>query len=148
MKRILLDINVILDILLDRKPHVSASAFVWAAVETGQAKGWVPAHGLTTIHYLVRNARGAPAARRTIESIMKVLDAARVDSTVIRRALALGWADFEDAVTAAAAESAHCELIISRDVKGFRDSPVRVMAPEAVAPLLLKTLPAPRKPFA
>ena len=135
MKKILLDINVILDILLDRKPHVRASAVVWAAVETGQAKGWVPAHGLTTIHYLVRNARGAPAARRTIESIMKVLDVARVDSTVIRRALALGWADFEDAVTAAAAESAHCDLIVTRDPKGFPKSPVRVIPPEAAAPL-------------
>lgn len=135
MKKILLDINVILDVLLDRKPHATASAVVWAAVETGQAKGWVPAHGLTTIHYLVRKARGAAAARRTVESIVEVFDVARIDSAVIRRALALGWIDFEDAVTAAAAESAHCDLIITRDPKGFPASPVRVILPEAAAPL-------------
>jgi len=135
MKRILLDINVILDILLDRKPHVTASSVVWTAVETGQAKGWVPAHGLTTIHYLVRKVRGAAAARRTVESIMEVFSVVRIDSAVIHRALALGWIDFEDAVTAAAAESAHCELIVTRDPKGFPESPVRVMEPEAAAPL-------------
>jgi predicted nucleic acid-binding protein len=135
MKKILLDINVILDILLDRKPHVTASSVVWTAVETGRAKGWVPAHGLTTIHYLVRKARGAAAARRTVESIMKVFDVARIDSAVIHRALALGWKDFEAAVTAAAAESAHCDLIVTRDPKGFPESPVRVILPEAAAPL-------------
>jgi predicted nucleic acid-binding protein len=48
MRKILLDINVILDILLDRKPHVTASAVVWTAIETGQARGWVPAQGVTT----------------------------------------------------------------------------------------------------
>ena len=139
MKKILLDINVILDILLDRRPHAEASAVVWMAIETRQAKGWVAAHGLTTVHYLVRKARGAAAARRTVESIMTVLDVARVDQAVIRRALALGWTDFEDAVTAAAAESAHCDLIVSRDPKGFSESPVRTMTPEAASPLFSKT---------
>jgi hypothetical protein len=39
MKKLLLDINVILDILLDRKPHVVASSQIWAAIETGRVKG-------------------------------------------------------------------------------------------------------------
>ncbi|MBZ5592118.1 MAG: PIN domain-containing protein [Acidobacteriia bacterium] len=139
MRKILLDINVILDILLDRTPHVTASAVVWTAIENGNARGWVPAHGLTTIHYLVRNVRGAAAARRTVNAIVDVLEVARVDSAVIRRALRLGWPDFEDAVTAAAAEGAHCDVIVSRDPKGFPDSPVRVMTPEAAFPLFTKT---------
>ena len=74
MRKILLDINVFLDILLDRKPHVAASALVWMAIVVGQARGWVPAHGLTTIHYLVRKARGAAEARRTASAILDVLE--------------------------------------------------------------------------
>jgi hypothetical protein len=49
MKRILLDVNVVLDVLRDRKPHADASSFVWAAVERGHLKGWLAAHGVTTI---------------------------------------------------------------------------------------------------
>jgi hypothetical protein len=45
--------------------------------------------------------------------------------------------DFEDSVTAAAAELAGCDLIVTRDPKGFRGSPVRALAPEAAAPLLV-----------
>ena len=138
MKRILLDVNVVLDVLMDRRPHANVSSFVWAAVERGHLKGLLAAHGVTTIHYLVRSARGVGAARSAVDGILRVLDVARVDGEVIRRALRLGWSDFEDAVTAAAAEAAHCQAIVSRDPKGFPHSPVRVITPEAAAPLLMK----------
>ena len=52
MKRVLVDVNVVLDVLLDRQPHVEASAAVWAAIETGSSEGLLAAHAVTTIHYL------------------------------------------------------------------------------------------------
>ena len=33
MKKILLDTNIVLDVLLDRRAHAEASARVWAAIE-------------------------------------------------------------------------------------------------------------------
>ena len=53
MKRILFDTNVILDVLLDRRPYAEASAAAWEAVETGSVEGLLAAHAITTIHYLV-----------------------------------------------------------------------------------------------
>lgn len=133
--KILLDINVILDIFLDRAPHAAASSAVWAAVEKGHVAGVLAAHAVTTIQYILKGERGGTVARNTVESILRVLDVAAVDTQVIRRALQFGWVDFEDAVTAAAAESADCDAIVSRDPKGFPRSPVRVLSPEAAAPL-------------
>jgi len=46
------------------------------------------------------------------------------------RAQTLGWSDFEDAVVAAAAESSGCEVIVTRNVRDFRDSPVPAVTPE------------------
>jgi predicted nucleic acid-binding protein len=136
LKRVLLDINVVLDVLLDRRPHVTASAAVWAAVETGRAEGLLAAHAVTTIHYLVSKERGAAFAGRTIGSILKVLRVAAVDSAVVQQALALAWPDFEDAVTAAAAAAAGCDLIVTRDPAGFAHSPVTALPPEAAAATL------------
>ena len=133
--KILLDINVILDIFLDRAPHAAASSVVWAAIEKGQVSGVLAGHAVTTIHYILKGQLGGTVARNTMESILRVLDVAAVDTQVIRRALQFGWVDFEDAVTAAAAESADCEAIVSRDPKGFPRSPIRVLSPEAAAPL-------------
>jgi hypothetical protein len=58
---------------------------------------------------------------------------------VLQEALELSMPDFEDAVTAAAARIAGCELIVTRDPKGFRGSAVRSLTPEAVTPLLGKS---------
>ena len=136
MKRILLDTNVVLDVLLDRSPYVDASAAVWAAVETGVCEGMLAAHAVTTIHYLIRKEMGNPKAARTIAAILSVFGIAAVDGAAVQEALQLPVSDFEDAVTVAAARSAGCECIVTRDPKGFRGSPVRSMTPEAVMPLL------------
>jgi hypothetical protein len=94
------------------------------------------AHAVTTIHYLLRKDLGNAAARRTMSAILNVFGVAAVDGAVLREALRLPLPDFEDAVTAAAARSAACDCIATRDPKGFRGSPVRCFTPEAALPLL------------
>ena len=136
MKRVLLDTNVVLDVLLDRKPHAAASAAVWAAVEAGAAEGLLAAHAVTTIHYLLRRELGMAKARRTLGAMLRVFGVAPVDGAVIQDALRAPGGDFEDAVTAAAARLAACDLIVTRDPQGFRHPPVPVLTAEAAAPLL------------
>jgi predicted nucleic acid-binding protein len=136
MKRILFDVNVVLDVLLDRKPHAEASAAAWAAVETGKVEGVLAAHAVTTIHYLVRKEAGGAKARGIISSILRVFGIAAVNSAVIEEALQLSCPDFEDAVSAAAARLDGCDYIVTRDPRGFRGSHVRALPPEATIPLL------------
>jgi predicted nucleic acid-binding protein len=140
VKKVLVDINVILDVFLDRQPHVKASTALWAAIESGQAEGVLSAHALTTIHYLVGRERSAAAAKRTIASLLSVFGVAAIDRIVIQEALDLPCADFEDAVSAAAAHSAGCDLIVTRDPKGFRGSRVAVLSPEATLPLIDRSI--------
>ena len=136
MKRILIDVNVILDLMLEREPHFKASAAVCTILETGPLEGFVAAHGITTIHYLIRRARGPVMAARALGTILRVFSVAAVDMGVIQQALANASPDFEDAVTAAAAHAAGCDLIVTRDPKGFRGSAVRAVTPELAMPIL------------
>ena len=46
MKRLLLDVNVLLDVLLDRDPWAESASALWAAVESGKSAGIHPAHGV------------------------------------------------------------------------------------------------------
>jgi predicted nucleic acid-binding protein len=136
MKKVLFDTNIVLDVLLDRRPHADASAAAWAAVEIGRSEGRLTAHAITTIHYLIRKETGDAKARRIVSAILRVFGVAPVDSAVLQEALQLPLADFEDAVTVAAARCAGCECIVTRDPKGFRGSPLRSLTPEAALPLL------------
>jgi predicted nucleic acid-binding protein len=139
MKRVLFDTNIVLDVLLDRKPWAEASAAVWAIAETGRCQGMLAAHAVTTIHYLLRKETGNQGAKRVISAILRIFRVAAVDGTVLDEALQLTSSDFEDAVTSAAARVANCDYIVTRDPKGFRGSLVRPFTPEAVLPLFAKT---------
>lgn len=133
MTRVLLDVNVVLDVLLDRKPFADASSAVWAAVERGQAEGCLSAHAVTTLHYLNARAVGARMAHDTTDALLSVFDVAAVDGAVLTAALALKWGDFEDAVTAAAARHAKCDAVVTRNPRDFKGSPVRVLTPNEAA---------------
>src|SRR5271169_6036067 len=104
MKTVLVDTNVVLDVLLNRQPHADGSAAVWALIETDSARGWLAAHAVTTIHYLIRRELGAVKAKRTVSTMLRVFGIAPVDGSVLQLALDLPFTDFEDAVTAAAAQ--------------------------------------------
>lgn len=136
MKKVQFDTNVVLDVLHGREPHFQASAALWAAIEDGMAYGLVSAHALTTIHYLYSRNHDRMTGKRAIQMILQVLTVAAVDQNIIARALAFPMTDFEDAVTAAAAQAAGCDFIATRDPKGFRGSPVMALAPESIVPLL------------
>ena len=134
MRRLLFDVNVILDVLLDRKPFVESASAAWAAVERGDADGLLCAHAITTLHYLNAKAVGVRAATETTEALLSVFGVAPVDESVLRSALALEWKDFEDAVTAAGARRAKCDAVITRNPRDFKGAPVKVLTPaEAVA---------------
>jgi predicted nucleic acid-binding protein len=137
VKPLLLDLNVILDVILDRRPGVDAASALWAAIENGDGRGLIPAHGVTTIFYLLKKGRGAAFARNGVERLVSVFGVAAVDDTVIRRALVFGWPDFEDAVCAAAAEASGCEAIVTRDPDGYPNPPIPAIDPAAALSWIL-----------
>jgi predicted nucleic acid-binding protein len=139
MKRVLVDVNVILDVLLARQPHAVAGRAIWAAIELRRAEGFLAAHAVTTIDYLMRKELGAAGSRRAVRALLRVFTVAPVDHAIIQSALDSDSPDFEDSVTSAAAAAAGCDLIVTRDPKRFRASPVPVFTPEAAAPLIRST---------
>jgi predicted nucleic acid-binding protein len=134
--KVLLDLNVLLDVILDRKPGVRAAARLWAGLEQGGGQGFIPGHGVTTVFYILEKARGAAFARRAVEQLLHVFAVAPITDVVLRRALVFAWPDFEDAVCAASAEAAGCDLIVSRDPAGFPDAPIPVIDAAAAMGLL------------
>jgi predicted nucleic acid-binding protein len=134
MKRMLLDVNVILDVLLDRKPFADDSSAVWEAVERGEAEGLLSAHAVTTLHYLNAKAVGVRMATETTEALLSVFDVAPIDDAVLRSAVSLEWRDFEDAVTVSGARRAKCDAVITRNPRDFKGAAIKVLTPsEAVA---------------
>ncbi len=126
---ILIDINVVLDLLQNREPHVRASGQVIERVLSGEVEGALPAHAITTLHYLVAKYQTKAKADDLVSWLLKYFLIAPVNQENLRGALYLGWPDFEDAVVATCAEALQCEVIVTRNIKDFRKSPVAAMTP-------------------
>lgn len=127
---ILVDVNVFMDVFYRREPYFAASAALIDRVAQRRRSACIAAHGLTNLHYLVQRYINREAARTTVDWVLRTFEIAAVGPKELTRAHALNWSDFEDAVVAAAAESAGCKAIVTRNAKDFRGSPVPAMPPE------------------
>ena len=130
MTAVLFDTNVVLDVLIDREPHVHASAQAMAMVERGAVRGFLCATTVTTLFYLASRALDARRARTQIETLLRLFDVAPVTRLVLTDALALGFADYEDAVLHEAARHAGVQAVITRNVRDFSAASVRVLSPD------------------
>ncbi|MDR2155876.1 MAG: PIN domain-containing protein [Burkholderiaceae bacterium] len=128
--RVLFDVNVVLDVLLKRPAHFSASAQVASLADQKALRGLLCATTFTTVEYLVAKAVGQAATQSQITRLLQTFDVAPVDGAVLQDALAAGFGDYEDAVQHAAAQASGCKAIISRDLSGFRASRLPVYLPE------------------
>ena len=137
MTKVLYDTNIVLDLLLDRHPHATASAAALEIAEVGKVRGFVAAHAVTTIHYFLRKETGNTKAKQMLATLLRVLSVAVENDAVMQEALLSPSPDFEDAVTAAAVRFAGCDFIVTRDPKGFRGSPVKCFSPEGLLQYLI-----------
>ncbi len=134
--RVLIDLNVILDVLQRREPFHAMSGRALACAETGQVEGWVAAHSLTTLFYLLARYQCASHARVTLSELLSFLSVAAVDQAVIERALNLPYQDFEDAVQMMAAVRAGVQYLITRNVRDYKAGPLPVLQPAELLSLV------------
>ena len=124
-----MDINVLLDVFQKREPHYAASARVLAMVQQGEVTGVFPAHGFTTLYYLVRKHATRPDAEAAMDDVLRHFEVGNLEAAGWARARALPMTDFEDAVVAVVAEEAASEFIITRNTGDFTHSPVPAITP-------------------
>ena len=127
--RILIDLNIVLDVLQKREPYYASSAQLLAAVETGQVEGYLAAHRLPILFYLIQKGKGASDARAAITNLLQFIRVAPVDQGTIEQALNLDYADFEDALQMMAAVQSRLDYLITRNIKDYQPALLPVMPP-------------------
>ncbi len=126
---VLFDTNVILDVLLERKPHIDAAAKLFALVDNGRINGWICATTVTTIYYIAAKSFGARRARDQVHGLLGLFEVAPVGKQVLDGALDIDFSDYEDAVLHEAARAAGATVIVTRDRDDFANSAVPALDP-------------------
>ncbi len=131
-EKVLFDVNVILDVLENREPHIANSGPALRLAETGQIHGCISASSIDTLAFLIRRTTSSSITNNILQELITILDVVPVDGNIIRKALNARWNDPEDVILYYAAAEAGCKKIVTRNVRDFKtdDDLVLVISPE------------------
>jgi predicted nucleic acid-binding protein len=126
----LVDTNIFLDVVLWRRGlfEESQATLNWFSRHSGE--GWIAWHTLANLYYVGTRTAGAPRTKAAIAGILEVFEVCPVGSREAREAGRLDLPDFEDALQVSAGLSAGVELIITRNGRDFRRSPLPAILPK------------------
>jgi predicted nucleic acid-binding protein len=146
--RLLLDINILLDVAFQRPGEPATSQVI--ARFGREHEAWLAWHSVATLAYLIERQHSAAQARDFVRGLLVWADVAATQRSDAQQALDWPMPDYEDALQAAAAVACGAQIVITRNVRDFKGSPVPAMTPEVffrqhMPASVLKPTPAPAK---
>jgi predicted nucleic acid-binding protein len=127
--RVLVDTNVLLDVLAERKAFYPEAMRVWTLAESGKIDAHVAAISFSNCYYLARKHGGQRSAEKAIRLLRDVFTPVDLTARVITQAIDAGFSDFEDAIQFHSAIHAQAKCIITRDPDHFPKAPLSILTP-------------------
>ena len=130
MKKVLIDLNIILDFLNKRNFHEEAANIINMCVEK-KLFGFIAAHEITTLSYfLLKEKKDKNKAADIISALLDIFNIIPIDEKILREALFSPVKDYEDAVIEVSAVKNSIDYIISRNLGDFKSARIQVFTPE------------------
>ncbi len=127
---VMVDTNVILDVILKRKPHFLASYEVLSLAAQNKIQVSLTASCVTDIYYLLRKSNmDDSSSRNALGQLFVIAQLVDVQADDIHHALGSPVADFEDAVIVEVARRQACQFIITRNTQDFKASDIDAVNP-------------------
>jgi predicted nucleic acid-binding protein len=119
---VFIDTNVLMDVLLERRPFVGDSRKVWFLAERAKIRGLVSVLSYPNIYYIVRKVRDADAAMAMMTMLRDTFTPVPLDEQILNQAMDAGLSDFEDAIQYYSALRADAECLLTRNADDFPSS--------------------------
>ncbi len=127
--RAFFDLNVVLDVVLNRQPWAADSIQVWDAHQARRIEGFLAATEITNLYYIVRRVADDSKARSAVGVCLSTFSIVPVDLQILKAAEQQTGGDYEDNVCIACAVEVGADWIVTRDLSGFTQSPVPAVSP-------------------
>ncbi len=130
MKDILIDSDVIMDFFLDREPFRNDASLILSMCERKRINGYVTPIIISNVYYLLRKVGKRETVVSSLKDLISFIDIIDVNKAIVIHALNADFNDFEDALQNYAAQySKKISTIITRNIKDYKQSKLRVMTP-------------------
>jgi len=132
MQSVLIDTDVILDFFFDREPFSKHAALVIELCQEGKLNGYVTPVIIANTYYLLRKTAKHEVVIDKLNQLLSIIDVVSMDKQVVLQAMNSKFKDFEDALqNFAAIENQGIEIILTRNIKDFKNSELAIFTPES-----------------
>jgi len=129
MIQILLDNDVVLDFILKRAPFNVEAKEIFDCAGRGEIAIYISAITPNNVFYITRKQIDKVTAFKAVEGLLQLAEVCTTDKSVFQKALTLNFTDFEDAVQCASAMAENVDAIVTRNLKHYKNSPVKIYSP-------------------
>lgn len=131
MEKVFVDTDVVLDLLLERAPFYTHSARFFTLADKGTISIYLSSLCFNNLDYMLSKQYNRTASRRILNQLKTIVHTLAVDDKIISLALSSSFADFEDAIQYYAATEHNIKLLITRNLKDYKNASIAVMTAES-----------------
>ncbi len=132
MQCILLDVNVCIDLIVNRAISPVIKKRLFEIFLTKQITPFVPAFSIDTIYYILNSSMKLEKAvvKNALKNLLKYTRMLHTTDETVHRAFSSSFSDFEDGLINSIAEENSMNAIITGNVADFTKSSLPVYRPE------------------
>lgn len=127
--KVLVDTNVILDVLCNRKEFVADSLRVFQCCEAQHITGYISALSIPNIVYIMRKELDSEKIREILHTLTMVFSVVELRESDLLKAAELPFDDYEDAIQSICAAKVQADYIVTRNGRDFANSSVPAISP-------------------
>ena len=130
-KRIFVDTNIHLDVLLEREGYYYDALKIWANAENGNVEACIAAISLNNVHYVMRKLKSETTAMIAVKILLRIFKVIPVDADILGLAMDFHDKDFEDDIQLQCALKAKCSQLFTRNPNHYDHSAIAVVPPSS-----------------
>jgi predicted nucleic acid-binding protein len=135
---LLIDTNVLIDFLADRKPFSISAGKLFTLSLNKEIKIFISAISYNNIYYILKQSSTHKETIKTLTELSAMTEVIDLTMDILTNALTSEFKDFEDAIQYySALTNPEIDKIITRNTKDFKLSEIAVMTPDEVLSILL-----------
>jgi len=133
---IFIDADVILDLLCKREPFYGSAAEVFTLGDKGKLHLTTTSLVYANVFYILRKVLGIEKAKELLRKLRLIIHVMPINEKMVDLALNSQFSDFEDGLQYFTARENDIGVILTRNVKDYREKDLLIQTPEEY----LKTL--------
>ena len=130
-KRIFVDTNILLDVLLEREGYYYDALKIWASAENGDVEACIAAISLNNVHYVMRKLKSETTAMIAVKILLRIFKVIPVDADILGLAADFHDKDFEDDIQLQCALKAKCSQLFTRNPNHYDNSAIAIVPPSS-----------------